>query len=131
MPYEAIEKLTKAYPQSLRIAGNNDYLPLHIACWYGSEQAIQLLAEKFPEAVGKTTKHDGDTPLRCLLNRDNGRQVSVHIVELVLGSYPEALTMQNKFKRTPLFTACWKGADVQVVQMLLDQGFEALHKLDK
>jgi hypothetical protein len=126
---EAIETLTRPYPQVVRISSHGGWTPLHTACDSGaSEQAVRLLIHKFPDALSIKNR-GGDTPLNTTCSRSmagmtaSEKDVYFEVAKLLLESCPEALSMGDNEGHTPLHIAYEnEEASKRLLQLLVDRG---------
>ena len=108
-----------------------DNLPIHKICYYQSyhdtgtvltdlKREINLWTSKFPGQLNPTgTQQDclGMTPLHILAC---STKQDVEIYQLLIGKYPEALVMKDKWGDIPLLYSFWCNAPDGVIELLVE-----------
>ena len=109
--------LMEKFPEAVRHANNNGYLPIHFAAWRKSPEFCQLLieaypgSEQIPNAKGRLPLH-----LACRYN-------TVDTVEYLYAHYPEAIDHATTTGYYPIHCAIMRdksAAAVEIVRFLLD-----------
>jgi ankyrin repeat protein len=102
VPVAIVRAIVEVAPQALRIADDNQYLPLHYACEFGADpEVIACLLEGFPGATKHLTrKNDTALSLACSVN------LSGETAQLLLDAHPEALLQKNDYGFNPLHCVC-------------------------
>jgi ankyrin repeat protein len=125
---QAIETLTRPYPEAIRIPNEGGWTPLQTASCYGaSVHVVRLLIKKFRGALSMKDAY-GNTPLKTACRRGgvaSDDDINFEVVKLLLESYPEALFIGDNEGFTPLHIAYKNDeASQQVVRLLVDRGGE-------
>lgn len=136
-PIFVIKALYKAYPQGLQeYTKSKGELPLHIAvnAWSSPNiEIVKFLLKRFNDGTSKRDDY-GNLPLHSHLLFSLSPlftyNLSLHIIKLLVGSYPESVKMINhQGQRHPLHLAVAKGC-WEVTKYLLNLYPEALLKKD-
>ncbi|KAG7344376.1 ankyrin repeat domain protein [Nitzschia inconspicua] len=98
-PIDVVETFYEANDSAVMIRGYGGYLPLHHACANGaSDDVIQYLLSKYPEAVSVADENEHMLPLHLTCKVG----ASEDIFMLLLSHYPEAASSKDDFGRLPL-----------------------------
>jgi hypothetical protein len=79
---------------------------------------IKFVAELCGMDILKVTNVNGHTPLNLVCMHED---VSCEVIEALTVPCPEAVQIADNQGRTPLHKACWSGASVQVVRLLISK----------
>eukprot|EP00814_Leptocylindrus_danicus_P019924 CAMPEP_0116046248 /NCGR_PEP_ID=MMETSP0321-20121206/28154_1 /TAXON_ID=163516 /ORGANISM="Leptocylindrus danicus var. danicus, Strain B650" /LENGTH=337 /DNA_ID=CAMNT_0003527843 /DNA_START=104 /DNA_END=1117 /DNA_ORIENTATION=- len=136
-PFDLVKRLLDAAPQTaydlctdptyLKVKG---FTPLHFACYHGdkiSKQVIQKLIEMNPGALTTNTSELG-TPLLIACGICDYVVAPFEVVELILNSAREAVSMTLRNSILPLHMAVFSGASTNILRLLLDAFPESLSK---
>jgi len=89
--------LLRAYPEGAMVADDSGFLPLHVACRYGTSlSVIRMLIRAAPESMLRKTKK-GSTPMVCAKTSKGG--LGEEIVGILERCAEESLDRTNETKR--------------------------------
>lgn len=98
-PKYVIDALLEAAPDIAVMQDKSRNVPLHYACWHGStDEVISKLLLAAPKAAKKMSSV-GNLPLHCAII---GQGITPEALEVLVQSFPKALTVQNSNLQTPL-----------------------------
>jgi hypothetical protein len=114
-----VDMILSIDPESIHELDSRGELPLHIACSYQQVKITKRLlcvheSNKIPHSVPMTL--DGNTPLHSALWHF---KVDPQLIRLLVNKYPSSLSMKTRHKETPLHFACFRGASIEVIEMLV------------
>jgi len=133
---EEVQALIHKYPNAVREKNNIEYLPLHVALYFGASlEVIQLLIKEYSDAV--KVKGNGYLPLHVALYHALNSVVSDEVLQLLIKETPDAMKEKDRDGRLPLhfaleFGATVKfGASVEVIKLLIKEDSDAVKKKDQ
>eukprot|EP00814_Leptocylindrus_danicus_P001776 CAMPEP_0116013410 /NCGR_PEP_ID=MMETSP0321-20121206/5711_1 /TAXON_ID=163516 /ORGANISM="Leptocylindrus danicus var. danicus, Strain B650" /LENGTH=301 /DNA_ID=CAMNT_0003482957 /DNA_START=194 /DNA_END=1099 /DNA_ORIENTATION=- len=98
-PKFVIDALLEAAPEIAMTLDKTRNLPLHYACWNGvTDEVIVKLLVAAPKAA-RQMSFVGNLPLHCAII---GQSLTPESLELLIRTFPKALTVQNSNLKTPL-----------------------------
>lgn len=115
---EIIAQLLDEYREAIRLPDNNGRLPLHAACMNPrvNLDALDLLHKAYPAALRIFDK-TGSVPLHIAIQR----KLSASVVHFLIDKEEGAVrTREASSKMYPLHLACRVGADVDVLERLVE-----------
>ena len=114
---EEIVLLVKAYPRAVRVRDQEDFLPLHWACYHGaSVPMLKLLLSAWPESIHETISQD-----RLPLHLACRQSATLHGIQFLVSQYPEALEKATSQGMLPIHYACRDAAPLDVIQYMIDE----------
>lgn len=121
---DVVELIYNANPKAIESVDKKGNTVLHWACRYKAKtEVIMMLIDWWPDAL-EVENEDGQTPLMLALEITD---VPFEIIQFMVGKYPEAVGIQDRFDRTTVQVACSNKASIRVVELLGAWFAEAYH----
>jgi len=115
---ECIELLVDEYPNSICQTDNNGRLPFHAACTNQRVEIalLEFLERAYPDAL-KTFDKLGSLPLHLAIQRKLPTETILWLIEKCQGA---VRSREASTKMYPLHLACRTGADMELLEKLID-----------
>lgn len=141
---DVLALLIHAFPHSITVKDNFGWLPLHWACYRGASlDVLNVLIDAYPDSLDievnnkrpsvylkDSAKHHDDSEGKFLLHNAIASAFSVHLVKLLLESFPESSMIKDEDGKTPLHHACASENvnSMDVVMVLANANTEEIYK---
>ena len=97
---KVLEMMLQRYPEGAKCAGNNQCLPLHVACVEGNIDHIQLLVQYYPEGL-QTKAFGTKLPLSFALRHVQDAD-HIDIIRFLVNGYPAGLKAPDNDSSLPI-----------------------------
>jgi ankyrin repeat protein len=100
--------LARRYRPALRAKDKNGWLPLHVACRYGSPAVAGILAREWPRALRRRTRAEGWVPLHILAQKRFATEQIARVL-MIADLWPHGLRERDAKGWLPLHYAAQDG----------------------